>query len=113
MLRETSTLPYSRHHSSFNQEGLHLGVGAEAFLIKAPIDSTDDEINSLITDPTKLILGSLGVALCTSTDFQSGRNASLSWKRWFDKQAFTLPDNISIEMVEALISAHFYERLLC
>ena len=64
MLRETSTLPYSRHHSSFNQ-GLHLGVGAEAFLIKALIDSTDDEINSLITDPSKLFLGSLGVAWCT------------------------------------------------
>ena len=47
---------------SFNQEGLHLGVGAEAFLIKALIDSTDDKINSLIKDPSKLILGSLRVA---------------------------------------------------
>ena len=36
--------------SSFNQESLHLGVGAEAFLIKALIDSTDDKINSLVID---------------------------------------------------------------
>ena len=59
MLQETWTLPYSRQHSSFNQEGLHLGVGAEAFLIKALIDSTDDKIKSLTTDPSKLMLGSL------------------------------------------------------
>ena len=96
MLQETWTLRYSRHHSSFNQEGLHLGVGAEAFLIKALIDSTDDKINSLIKDPSKLILGSLRVAWCTSTNLQSGRMQSLSWKRWLDKQAFTLSDNISI-----------------
>ena len=97
---------------SFNQEGLHLGVGAEAFLIKALIDSTDDKINSLIKDP-KLILCSLGVAWCTSTNLQSGWSASLSWKRWLDKQAFTLSGNISIEMVKALIGAYFCERLLC
>ena len=53
--------------TSFNQEGLHLGVGAEAFLI----DSTDDKINSLIIDPSKVIFGSLGVAWCTSTNLQS------------------------------------------
>ena len=112
MLQETWTLPYSRHHSSFNQEGLHLGVEAEAFLIKALIHRTDDKINSLIEDP-KLILGSLGVAWCTSTNLQSRRMQSLSWKRWSEKQAFTLSDNISIEMVKALRSAHFFERLLC
>ena len=112
MLQETWTLRYSRHHSSFNQEGLHLGVGAEAFLIKALIDSTDDKINSPIKDP-KLILGSLGVAWCTSTNLQSGWSASLSWKRWLDKQPFTLSGNISIEMVKALIGAYFCERLLC
>ena len=38
--------------SSFNQESLHLGVGAEAFLIKALIDSTDDKINSLVINPS-------------------------------------------------------------
>ena len=60
--------------SSFNQEGLHLGVGAEAFLI----DSPDDKINSLIIDPSKVIFGSLRVAWCTSFSLQSGRSASLS-----------------------------------
>ena len=36
--------------SSFNQESLHLGVGAEAFLIKALIEGTDDKINNLVID---------------------------------------------------------------
>ena len=61
--------------SSFNQEGLHLDVGSDAFLI----GSADDKINSLIIDPSKVIVGSLGVACCTSTNLQSGRSASLSW----------------------------------
>ena len=38
--------------SSFNQESLQLGVGAQAFLIKALIDSTDDKISSLVIDPS-------------------------------------------------------------
>ena len=80
------------------------------------IDSTDDKINSLIIDlldPSKVIFGSLEVAWYTSTNLQSGRGASLSWKRWFTKQPLTLVGNIGIEMVEALITGHFYERLLC
>ena len=44
--------------SSFNSKGLHPGEGAEAFLI----ENTDDKINNLIVDPSKLIFGSLGVA---------------------------------------------------
>ena len=40
--------------SSFNQEGLHLGVGAKAFLINTLIDSPDDKMNSLIIDPLSL-----------------------------------------------------------
>ena len=36
--------------TSLNQESLHLGVGAEAFLIKALIEGTDDKINSLVID---------------------------------------------------------------
>ena len=49
MLQETElclivvTISYSR----FKQEGLHLGLRAEAFLINALIDSPDDKINSL------------------------------------------------------------------
>ena len=69
-------------------------------------------MNSLIVGPSKVIFGSLGIAWCTSTNLQSGRSASFSWKRWFAKQALTLADNISIEMVEALISANFWECLL-
>ena len=42
-----------------------------------------------------MIFGSLGVAWCTSTNLQSGQSASLSWKHWFTKQAFTLAGNIS------------------
>ena len=88
--------------SSFNQEGLHLGVGAEAFLI----DSTDDKINSLIIDPSKVIFGSLGLAWCASTNLQSGWSASLSWKNWFTKQAFALAGNISIE-IDRFITQEF------
>ena len=69
--------------------------------------------NSLIIDPSKVIFGSLGVAWCASTNLQSGRSASLSWKGWFTKQAFALAGNISIEMVKALITGRFCERLLC
>ena len=76
------------------------------------IDSLDDKINRLIIGPSKVIFDSLGIAWCTSTNLQSGRSASFSWKRWFAKQALTLADNISIEMVEALISANFWECLL-
>ena len=50
---------------------------------------------------------------CTSTNLQSGWSASFSWKRWFAKEAFTLTGNISIEVVETLISANFCEHLLC
>ena len=71
--------------SSFNQEGLHLGLGAEAFLINALIESPDDKINSLIIDPSKVIFSRLRIAWCTSTNLQSGRSASFSWKRWFAK----------------------------
>ena len=67
--------------SSFNQQVLHLRLGAEAFLINALIDSPDDKINGLITDPSKVIFSSLRIAWCTSTNLQSGRSASFSWKR--------------------------------
>ena len=100
-------------YSSFKQKGLHLGLRPEAFLINALIDSPNDKINSLIIGPHKVIFSSLGIAWCTSTNLQSGRNASFSWKLWFAKQAFTLAGNISIEMVEALINANFCERPLC
>ena len=40
-------------YSSFKQEGLHLGLKAEAFLINALIDSPDDKMNSLIIGRTK------------------------------------------------------------
>ena len=55
---------------SFNQEGLHLGVGAEAFLINKLIDSPDNKMNSLIIDPSKVIFSSLRIAWCTSTNLQ-------------------------------------------
>ena len=100
-------------YSSFKQEGLHLGLKAEAFLINSLIDSPDDKISSLIIGPYKVISSSLGIAWCTSTNPQSGRSVSFSWKRWFAKQAFTLAGNISIEMVEALINANLCERPLC
>ena len=105
MLQETELYLMGRH--------LHLGLRAEAFLINALIDIPDDKINSLIVGPYKVISSSLGIAWCTSTNLQSGRSVSFSWKRWFAKQAFTLTGNIRIEMVEALINANFYERLLC
>ena len=66
--------------SSFNQQVLHLRLGAEAFLINALIDSLDDKINGLIIDPSKVIFSSLRIAWCTSTNLQSGRSASFSWK---------------------------------
>ena len=115
MLQETELclIVVTISYSSFKQEGLHLGLRAEAFLINALIDSPDDKINSLIIGPYKVISSSLGIAWCTSTNLQSGRSVSFSWKRWFAKQAFTLTGNIRIEMVEALINANFYERLLC
>ena len=99
--------------SSFNQRVLHLRLGAEAFLINALIDSPDDKINVLIIDPSKVIFSSLRIAWCTSTNLQSGRSASFSWKRWFANQAFTFAGNFGMGMVEALISANFCERLLC
>ena len=106
MLEETELclIVVTISYSSFKQEGLHLGLKAEAFLINALIDSPDDKINSLIIGSYKVI---------SSTNLQSGRSVSFSWKRWFAKQAFTLAGNISIEMVEALINANFCERPLC
>ena len=59
-------------------------------------------MNTLIIDPSKVIFGSLGIAWCTSTNLQSVRSVSFSWKRWFAKQAFTRAGNISIEMVQEL-----------
>ena len=47
-------------YSSFKQEGLHLGLRAEAFLINALIDSPDDEINSLIIRPVQSDLKQFG-----------------------------------------------------
>ena len=104
MLRETELclILVTIRNRSFKQEGLHLGLRAEAFLINALIDSPDDKINSLIIGPYKVIFSSLGIAWCTSTNLQSGRSVSFSWKRWFAKQAFTLAGNISIEMVQEL-----------
>ena len=49
-------------YSSFKQEGLHLGLKAEAFLINALIDSHDDKINSLTIGSYKVISSSLGIA---------------------------------------------------
>ena len=47
MLEETELCLIVVTISRFNQEGLHLGLGAEAFLINALIDSLDDnKINS-------------------------------------------------------------------
>ena len=65
-------------YNSFKQEGLHLGLIAEAFLINALIDSPDDKINSLIIGSYKVISSSLGIASCTSTNLQSGRSVSFS-----------------------------------
>ena len=112
MLQETELCLIVVTISSFNQEGLHLGLGAEAFLINSLIESPDDKINSLIIDPYKVIFSSLGIPWCTSTNLQSGRSASFSWNRSFAKQAFTLAGNMAMGMVEALISANFWERLL-
>ena len=100
-------------YSSFKQKGLHLYLRTEAFLINALIDSPDDKINSLIIGPYNVIFSSLGIAWFTSTNLQSGRSASFSWKRWFANQAFTFAGNFGMGMVEALISANFCERLLC
>ena len=102
-------------YSSFKKKGLHLYLRAEAFLINTLIDSPDDKINSLIIGSYNVIFSSLGIAWCTSTNLQSGRSVSFSWKRWFAKKAFTftLAGNISIEMVEPLINANFCERPLC
>ena len=116
MPQETERYLIALTISSFNQEGLHLGAKAEAFLISnvnALIDSPDDKMSSLIIDLSKVIFGSLGIAWCTSKNLQSGQSGSFSWKRWFAKQAFTLAGNVSIEMVKAWISANFCERLLC
>ena len=44
--------------SSFNQESLYLGVGAEDFLVKALVDNTDDKIKGPIIHPSKVIFGS-------------------------------------------------------
>ena len=50
MLQETELclIVVTISYSSFKQEGLHLGLRAEAFLINELIDSPDDKINSLI-----------------------------------------------------------------
>ena len=37
---------------------LHVGVGAEAFLVKALVHNTDDKIKGLIIHPSKVIFGS-------------------------------------------------------
>ena len=52
MLQETFTI------SIFNQESLYLGVGAEAFLVKALVHNTDNKINGLIIYPSKGIFAS-------------------------------------------------------
>ena len=36
---------------------LHLGVGVEAFLVKALVNNTDDKIKGLIIHPSKVIFG--------------------------------------------------------
>ena len=113
MLEETELCLIVVTISRFNQEGLHLGLAAEAFLINALVDSLDNKINSLVTDPSKGIFSGLRIAWCTSTNLQSSRSASFSWKRWFANQAFTFAGNFGMGMVEALISANFCERLLC
>ena len=107
MLQETELCLIVVTISSFNREGLHLGLGAETFLINTLIDSPDDKINSLIIDPSKVMSSSLRIAWCTSTNLQSGQSASFSWKRWLAKQAFTFLGNIGMGMVKALISANF------
>ena len=55
MLQETELclIVVTISYSSFKQEGLHLGLRAEAFLINALIDSPDDKINSLIIRPVQ------------------------------------------------------------
>ena len=74
MLQETELclIVVTISYSSFKQEGLHLGLRAEAFLINELIDSPDDKINSLIIGPYKVIFSSLGIPWCTSTNLQSG-----------------------------------------
>ena len=51
---ELSLIVDTISYSSFKQEGLHLRLKAEAFLINALIDSPDDKINSLIIRPSDL-----------------------------------------------------------
>ena len=58
-----------------------------------------------------MIIGSLGVGWCTSTNLQSNLLAFL--KALVHQAGLTLAGNISIEMVEALITGHFCERLRC
>ena len=55
MLQETELclIVVTISYSSFKQEGLHLGLRGEAFLINALIDSPDDKMNSLIIGRTK------------------------------------------------------------
>ena len=65
MLQETELclIVVTISYSSFKQEGLHLGLRAEGFLINALIDSPDDKINSLIIGPYKVIFSSLGIGV--------------------------------------------------
>ena len=60
MLQETWTLTHSRHYKQlrFNQDGLPLGVGAQAFLVKALMNTTDRRNRSLYA--SKMIFGSKG-----------------------------------------------------
>ena len=55
MLQETELcfIVVTISYSSFKQEGLHLGLRAEAFLINALIDRDDDKISSLIIRPVQ------------------------------------------------------------
>ena len=68
MLQETELFLIVVTISRFDQEGLHLGLAAEAFLINALVDSLDNKINSLVTDPSKGIFSGLRIAWCTSTN---------------------------------------------
>ena len=56
MLQETELylIVVTISYSSFKQEGLHLGLRPEAFLINALIDSPDDKITSRIIRPNDL-----------------------------------------------------------
>ena len=55
MLEETELclIVVTISYSSFKQEGLHMGLRGEAFLINALIDSPGDKMNSLIIGRTK------------------------------------------------------------